>query len=162
TNLVGDKATGWRHFELVTTVKLDPARGRSKIWLPAPTHVWLDHQRPVDNKWKGNYSRVGMFREPVYGCEAVYAHWAQPDTKAPMQIELISTVSVRDRASDLGKPQAVTKASPDEVALYSKGTPSSPTDGIVLETARKIAKPDQTSIEKAQAVYDWILENGVR
>ena len=153
---------GWRHFELLTNVTIEPTRGRSKVWLPIPTHVRLDHQLPVTNTYQGNYSKAGIFREPLYGCEAVYAEWDGEAAKAPMKIELVSKVSVRDRATDLNKPQPKLASASDDVALYLKGTPSSPTDGIVLKTAQKIAKPGQTPIEKAQAVYDWIIENGIR
>jgi transglutaminase-like putative cysteine protease len=152
----------WQHFELVTKVTLDPARGRSRVWLPIPTHVQLDHQRPLTNTWKGNFSNAGIFREPLYGCEALYAEWDEQNAKAPKQLELTSTVSVRDRTTDLKKPREAATGIPEDVALYLKGTPSSPTDGIVLATAQKIAKPDQPPMQKAQAVYDWILENGVR
>src|SRR5215217_1744 len=82
---IGDKEAGWRHFELVTKVALEPGRGRSRIWLPIPMHGWLEHQRPVDNRFSGNYSRVGIFREPVYDCEALYAQW-DDEPKGPMQI----------------------------------------------------------------------------
>jgi len=154
--------TGWRHFELVTKVTLEPVRGDSRVWLPMPTHVQLDDQTPISNTCRGNYSTAGIFREPVYGSEAAYAEWHGADAKAPMQIELMSQVLVRDRASDLARPQEKVAQRSDVLALYSKGTPSSPTDGIVLSTAQKIAGNKQTALEKAQAVYDWILENGVR
>ena len=153
---------GWRHFEHVTKVTLEPGRGRSRIWLPVPTHVQSEYQRPGANAWKGNFSRAGVFREPLYGCEAVYAQWDAPAADRPMEIELTSTVSVRDRAADLDKPGQKSAADADEIALYAKGTPSSPTDGIVLKTAQKIAQDRASPIEKARAVYDWILENGVR
>jgi transglutaminase-like putative cysteine protease len=151
---------GWRRFEHITKVTLDPSRGKSKLWLPVPTHIASDYQLPIESKWKGNYAKAGLFRELLYGSEALYAEWDAP--KEPMQIELTSPVFVRDRAVDLGKPQAKPAAIPDDVAFYLKGTPSSPTDGIVLTTAQKIAKTGDSPIEKAQAVYDWILENGVR
>jgi transglutaminase-like putative cysteine protease len=63
---------------------------------------------------------------------------------------------------DLDRPSPASARIPDDVALYLKPTPSSPTDGIVLETARKIAKGKEAPLDKARAVYDWILENGVR
>jgi transglutaminase-like putative cysteine protease len=144
---------------MMTKVSLDPTRGPSRVWLPVPTHVQLDHQTPLGNTWKGNYSKAGIFREPVYGCEALYAEWE--DATKPMQVELVSKVSLRDRPTEAGA-KMVAAGVPDDVAFYLKGTPSSPTDGIVLETALKIAKRDQPPIEKARAVYEWILENGVR
>jgi hypothetical protein len=153
---------GWRDIEHVTKITLDPARAQSKVWVPIPTHVHLDHQTPITNACRGNYSKVGIFREPIYGMEAVYAEWTGLDAKAPMQLDVTSQVSVRDRVADLGKPDGQGDKVPDDVALYLKGTPSSPTDGIVLATATKIAGSRRGAVDKAHAVYDWILENGVR
>jgi transglutaminase-like putative cysteine protease len=149
---------GWTHFEMVTKVSIAPSHGRAKVWLPIPTHVRTAYQIPQGNTWKGSYSNAALFREPVYGAEAVYAQWDDWDAGKPMQMELVSKVSVKDRTVDakLARPSA------EEIALYLKATPSSPTDGIVLATALKIAKPAQKPMEKAQAVYNWILENGVR
>ena len=155
-------ANGWRDFELVTKVTLDPERGASRVWVPIPTHVQLEHQKPIANTCQGNYSRAGIFREPVYGCEGVYAEWTGADAKIPMKLEVFSRVAVRDRVADLGKPDGQGDKVPDDVPLYLKGTPSAPTDGIVLTTAQKIAGDRRSAIDKARAVYDWILENGVR
>ncbi len=155
-------ANGWRDFELVTRVTLDPERGASRVWVPIPTHVQLEHQKPIANTCQGNYSRAGIFREPVYGCEGVYAEWTGADAKIPMKLEVFSRVAVRDRVADLGKPDGQGDKVPDDVPLYLKGTPSAPTDGIVLTTAQKIAGDRRSAIDKARAVYDWILENGVR
>src|SRR5207247_2281143 len=132
------RGAGWRHFELVTKVTLEPARGNSRVWLPIPTHVQLEHQMPIGNTCRGNYSKAGIFRETVYSSEAAYAEWQGAEAKVPMQIEVTSQVSVRDRATDLGKPEQKAAEQPDILTLYLKGTPSSPTDGIVLATAQKI------------------------
>jgi len=149
---------GWRNFELLTKVTLNPDYGASKVWVPIPNHVPLDYQRPGGTDCKGNYTKVGIFREPVYGCEVAYAEW---ETKGSMLLEVVSRVSVRDRSTDLHKPHHVANL-PEDVSLYLKGTPSSPTDGIVLMTARRIVGSLQSPIAKAEAVYNWILENGVR
>ena len=37
-----------------------------------------------------------------------------------------------------------------------------PTDGIVRETALKVTKGADTDIEKARAIYDWVVDNTYR
>src|SRR4051794_1673999 len=108
-------SAGWRNIEHVTKLTLDPARGQSKVWVPIPTHVRLEHQTPIANAFHGNYSKVGIFREPVYGMECVYAEWTGLDAKVPMQLEVTSQVSVRDRVADLGKPDGQGEKIPDDV-----------------------------------------------
>src|SRR5215472_14795400 len=41
-------------------------------------------------------------------------------------------------------------------------SPSSPTDGIVLEKAQEIVGPRTAPLEKARAIYDWVVDNTFR
>lgn len=151
---------GWKTFELITKVDFDASRGKSKIWLPVPTHVETDYQIPLGNTWKGNYTEAALRREPVYRAEALFAEWNKNDEG--VHLELVSKVAVAERTVDLERPRQKAGPLPQDVAFFLKGTPSSPTDGIVLSTAQKIVGSKQGGMAKAQAVYDWILENGVR
>lgn len=155
----GAKA-GWRTFELTTKVNFGPAHGSSRIWLPVPRQAHLTCQTSEANTWKGNFTRAALHSEPRYGAQALFAEW--DDNGDGVQLEFSSRVSLRDVSVDLGRARQTASEIPADVALYLKPTPSSPTDGVVLDTARKIAKGKETPIQKAQAVYDWILENGVR
>ena len=37
-----------------------------------------------------------------------------------------------------------------------------PTDGIVRETAMKVTKRAQTDVDKARAIYEWVVANTER
>jgi hypothetical protein len=51
---------------------------------------------------------------------------------------------------------------PKELAEYLRPTPSSPTDGIVLAKSREIVGSRTAALDKARAIYDWIVDNTFR
>ena len=71
---------------------------------------------------------------------------------------------MRDRAVDLSKPGKVAPLSDAQRKLNLEGTSLIPIDGIVKQTSDKIvaAANARSDIEKARAIYDWVVENTVR
>jgi len=53
-------------------------------------------------------------------------------------------------------------ASQEELVEYLRPTASSPTDGIVLAKAQAIVGPRTAALDKARAIYDWIIDNTFR
>src|SRR5262249_57701254 len=45
---------------------------------------------------------------------------------------------------------------------YLEGTKLIPIDGLVLETSQEITKGATTEVEKARAIYEWIVDNTFR
>lgn len=90
----------------------------------------------------------------------LYAEWA-PDETAPF-VEVESRFAARDRAVDLNKPGEAPKLTASERKLYTGSTMLLPTDGIVRETAARIAAGARTDLDKARSIYDWVVESTVR
>ncbi len=90
----------------------------------------------------------------------VHAEWGNDQT-APV-IEVTSIIKVQDRAIDLSKPGKVEALSASERKLYTGATELIPTGGIVKETSDKIVKGTKTDLEKARAIYEWVVENTFR
>ena len=53
-------------------------------------------------------------------------------------------------------------ASREELAEFLRPTASSPIDGIVLMTAQKIVGSRTAPLDKARAIYDWVVDNAFR
>ena len=86
--------------------------------------------------------------------------WAASE-KAPV-VEVISKVSVQDRAVDLtlpGRPEIRLGSADHE--FNTAGTALIPVDGIVKQTADSIVTGKSTEIEKVRAIYEWIVEEYV-
>jgi transglutaminase-like putative cysteine protease len=90
----------------------------------------------------------------------LHAEWA-PGTANPV-VEVTSRFQTRDRATDFSKSDPKLVLERDARAFYTSSTHLIPTDGIVRDTARQITKGKTTEMEKARAIYDWIVDNTFR
>ena len=82
-------------------------------------------------------------------------------SNAPL-VELTSRFATRDRALDLSSPGKVEPLPAGSRDFYTAPTELMPTDGIVQQTAREIIQGRRTDLEKARAIYEWIVENTFR
>ncbi len=102
-----------------------------------------------------------VYRDEKYGAGLLYAEWPASET-APV-VEVVSRFSTRDRAVDLTRPAPqAAKESRESLRRYLEATKLIPTDGLVLETSREITKGQRTDLDKARAIYEWIVENTFR
>ena len=62
---------------------------------------------------------------------------------------------------DLSAPGKAPKEDRAELKHFLRATKLMPTDGIVKATATEITKGSKTDVEKARAIYEWIVENTV-
>ena len=143
----------WRTFEITTHVEVLKPAGVTRLWLPLPA-VAAEYQDPLDNHWTGNATRMEEMANGAGAARMLYAEFAAG--AATPSLELTSRAQVRTRAVDWSK---TIPASEDKAVLKRCLAPTDliPTEGIVLETARAITRGKRTDVEKARAVYDWVL-----
>ncbi len=155
-------APGWRTFEVTTRVEVAAPNGVTKVWLPLPLMRDTDYQKRIgDDAWTGNASAARVHRDEKYGAGMLYAEWPAGE-KAPV-IQLVSRVSTRDRAVDLSRPAPhAVRESRSALARYVEPTRFIPTDGLVLETSQAITKGHRTELARAEAIYEWIVDNTFR
>ena len=120
--------------------------------MPVPQDA-LDYQRVIDLTWRSPVA-ASMTWEQASRAPIVSASWAEP--AMPREIEITARVATRDRSGF--SPDA----SQEELAEYLRPTASSPTDGIVLAKAREIIGGRTAPLDKARAIYDWIIDNTFR
>jgi transglutaminase-like putative cysteine protease len=153
-------ANGWRVFEVTSRIEVSAANGAPKIWLPLPAVEDAGWIRPMGNLWQGNAAAVQEVRDPVYGARMLAAQWDAGEP-APV-LEAVSRFATRDRAVDLSKPGKVAALDKASRALYTRATELLPTDGIVKKTALDITKGAKTDLDKARAIYEWVVDNTER
>jgi len=154
-------STEWRTFETVTRVEVLKPRGVSRAWVPLPMADDTDWQKSVGSTWTGNAARAQVASDGKYGVTMVYAEWREAEA-APV-IEVTSRFMTRDRAVDLGKPVPnAAKLQAADRAFYLSATELIPTDGIVRKTALEATKGAKTDVQKARAIYEWVVENTFR
>jgi len=149
----------WRTFEITTRVEILKPAGATRVWLPAPA-VEDGSQKPLDNSWAGNASTMRMMHDGKHGAAIFYAEWAAG--QAAPAVELTSRFMTRDRVANLSKADPSLRLDAADAKFYTAPTDLQPTDGIVRKTALEITKGAKTDVEKARALYEWIVDNTER
>jgi transglutaminase-like putative cysteine protease len=149
----------WRTFELIYRITPADGQKRAQLWVPLP-HDAGDYQRALGVEWRSATATAAVYRDAVYSAPILHAAW--PDSDIPHAIDITTRVVTRDRQVDPANPAGPTRPDAAEIALYLKPTPSMPTDGIVHKTAVAITEGARRPIDKARAIYDWIVDNTFR
>jgi transglutaminase-like putative cysteine protease len=149
----------WREFQVTTRLEISNANGKTQAWIPVPSVNEKDWFKSSRNKWTTN-GKAALKHDPQYGTDLVHVEWTSTQT-VPV-VEVVSHIKVRDRAVDLSKPEKPEPLSADERKLYLGGTNLIPTDGIVKQTSDRITTGVTTDLEKARAIYEWVVENTFR
>jgi transglutaminase-like putative cysteine protease len=77
-------------------------------------------------------------------------------------LTLTSRVALKNYAVDLSSRAAAPPVSQAELDYFLRPSQYVPTDGIVKQTALKVTAGATTDIQKARAIYEWVVENTFR
>jgi len=149
----------WRAFEVTTRIELNSSAGTRRVWLPLPSVYEDTWMRPMGNIWSGNAATTRPLTATPYKAEMLFAQW-DDDEPAPV-LEVVSRFAARDRKIDWSA-RGNHRLSPAQRRLHTQPTRLMPTGGIVRRTARVAAGNATSDLEKAQAIYQWIVENSAR
>ncbi len=153
------KPGAWRNFAVTTRLEL-PATGKAQAWIPLPSVREDEWIKPGRNAWQTNAVSVEVARDPKYGAEMLHVIFKDGETEP--SVEVSSRFALRDRAEDLAAKGSVPALGDAERKLYLEATELMPTDGIVKETAEKAAAGKGSDIDKARAIYEWVVANTFR
>jgi transglutaminase-like putative cysteine protease len=149
----------WRNFQIVTRMEIAKAEGKTQAWVPVPAVNEQDWFRSLGSEWTTN-GKAELVKDPNNGAEFVHVEWAAGET-APV-VAVTSKIATRDRAIDLSKPGNAAALSEADRARFTHATDLIPIDGIVKETSDKIVGGKTSEIDKARAIYEWIVDNTFR
>ena len=152
--------TRWRSFEVVTRIEVAKPEGTSRVWLPLPLAADTDWFKTLNNSWTGNATNTKIVPHSRFDTALLFAEW-QPGMEQPY-VEVVSRFATRDRAVDLANPGKVEPVEKAVLARYLEANEHIPTDGIVRDTALTATKGARGDVEKARAIYEWIVDNTYR
>jgi transglutaminase-like putative cysteine protease len=152
---VGD----WKPYEIATRVEVLKPAGVTRVWIPLPS-VDGPYQQTGANSWTGNASSVRTVSDGKYGASMMLAEFL-PSVASPM-IEVTSRFETRDRATDFTRPDPAIRLEPAARQFYTSATTLIPVDGIVRDTAREATRGAKSELDKARAIYEWVVENTAR
>jgi transglutaminase-like putative cysteine protease len=133
--------------------------GVTRVWLPVPLAKDTDYQKSLGNAWTADGGTVKYTQDPRYGAGMVTAEF--PQSVPQPKLELVSRFTTRDRTADFSRASA-SREDPAILKLALASTELIPTDGIVRKTAQDIVRGRTSDVEKARAIYEWIVENTFR
>ncbi len=152
--------TRWRSFEVITRIEVTKPKGTSRVWLPLPLAADTDWFKTLNSGWSGNASSTRVIPHSKYDTALLYAEWPV-GTQQPA-IEVVCRFATRDRAVDWANPAKVEPVEKAVLARYLEPNEHIPTDGIVRVTALQATKGARGDVEKARAIYEWIVDNTFR
>jgi|RhiMetdeSRZDD1v2_1073273.scaffolds.fasta_scaffold24956_5 transglutaminase-like putative cysteine protease len=148
----------WRTFEITTRAEVLNPSGVTRVWLPIPS-VDSEYQKTLGSQWSGNARLMQAVTDGKYGASMLYAEF--PDGEKAPVVELTSRFGTQDRALDWARKGGGGEDA-EKLRSWTAPTEFMPTDGIVKETAEEVTRGKAGDVERAQAVYDWILANMYR
>jgi len=157
-------SAGWRTFEVTTRVEILKPSGASRVWLPAALTGGTPFQRTLSNRFdaSGGTARIAEAKSVEAKADGMGILIAEfPDGVTPA-LTLTSRVATRDYVVDLSVPGTKPKANRSELEYFRRSTRMLPTDGIVKQRATEITRGAKTDLEKARAIYEWIVDNTFR
>ena len=133
--------------------------GVSHIWLPAALIRDTPYQRTLSNNFtaEGGIVKLSQEKQNILGIVS-----ATYPAGRKARLSLTSRVSLKNYSVDLSPSAQAPHVSHAELEYFLRPTRYVPTDGIVKETALKATAGAATDIEKARALYEWVVDNTFR
>ena len=149
----------WRTFQVTTRVEVLKFSGTTRIWVPAALISETPFQRTLANTFncESGTAKIVESKSDALGIIA-----AEFPTGVKPILTVTSRIATKDCAVDITARSTRPKESRAELEHFLRPTKLLPTDGIVKETASEITKGAKTDVEKARAIYEWIVDNTFR
>jgi transglutaminase-like putative cysteine protease len=152
-------ADPWRIFQVTTRVEVLKPSGTTRIWVPAALVTGAPFQNTLANTFNCEGGTAKMVENKSDALGIIAAEFA-PGVKPVLTVT--SQIATKNCAVDLAAKGTTPRESPAQLQYFLRPTKLLPTDGIVKATASEITKGTKTDLEKAQAIYQWIVDNTFR
>lgn len=155
----GPASAEWRTFELVTRIEVLNPSGVTRVWAPEALIRNEPFQRVAESTFHCDGGTLRTFRKRSEGLGIISAEFG-PGVRPVLTVT--TRAATRNWAVNLSAPGRKQGLSASEREEFLRPTRMIPTDGIVGRTAADITKSAGTDVEKARAIYEWVVENTYR
>ena len=150
----------WRRFEVMTRVEVLKPIGATRVWVPGALIQQTPYQQTLANTFNapGGKARFVERKDDALGLVL-----AEFPAGVPPLVTATSRVATRNVAVDLTDMRSREQgARSRELAHFLRPTKLLPTNGIVKEKADEITRGARTDVDRARAIYDWIVDHTFR
>lgn len=149
----------WRTFEVTTRAEVLKPSGATRIWLPAPLISESPFQKTVSTTFQADAGTAKMIESKPESLGIIAAEY--PSGVKPV-LTFTTRIATKNYVVDLSAPRNAPKIDRADLQHFLEPTKLLPTDGIVKTTALEITRDANTDVEKARAIYEWIVDNTFR
>jgi transglutaminase-like putative cysteine protease len=150
----------WRTFEVTTRAEVLKPSGTTRIWLPAP----LINESPFQKTLSAAFQTEsgGMARLIQSKADSLGIIVAEYPSGVKPVLTYATRITTKNYVVDLSAPGKAPKIGRADLQHFLQPTKLLPIDGIVNTTATEITSGAKTDVEKARAIYEWIVDNTFR
>jgi len=152
-------AENWKVYEVTTRVEVLKPTGLTRVWVPTPLAWDMPYQKSFGNDFHAEGGTSGIAHDWSTGVQLVWGEW--PAGVPPVLVHT-QHFATRDVAVDFSRPGHVPPENPAILARYTESSEHVPTTGLVKTMSDDIVKGQKSDIDKARAIYEWIVENTYR
>jgi len=149
----------WRTFEVTTRAEVLKPSGTTRIWLPAPLISESPFQKTVSATFQADAGTAKMIESKPDSLGIIAAEY--PSGVKPV-LTFTTRIATKNYVVDLSAPCNAPKIDRPDLQHFLQPTKLLPTDGIVKTTALEITRDAKMDVEKARAIYEWIVDNTFR
>lgn len=153
------EVSDWRTFEVTTRIEVLQPAGTTRVWVPMGLALETPFQKTLSTKYECTGASARTFQNGTEALGLVAAEF--PSGVKPL-LTVKTRVATRNWTVDLGSRGKGRPANSSDLARFLHPTKMLPTDGIVRQRAMEITKGTATDLDKARAIYEWIVENTYR
>jgi len=147
----------WRRFEVMTRVEVVKPVGATRVWVPGALVQETPYQQTIANTFNAPGGKARFVERKDDALGIVVAEF--PAGVAPV-VTVTSRIATRNYSVDVGAQHAA-PLDPN-LKHFLRPTRLLPTDGIVKDKADEITRGAKSDVDKARAIYDWIVDHTFR
>lgn len=161
-SVFAQSSADWTTYEIVTEVNLDSPVGGAETWIPLPLVLDTDYFKTLAIRPEASDPKAvnQIFETPNKQAHMLWTKWDNSADNHTVKVSML--VSTRNRGQQLVTTNPTLKLSKEEQKFWTRGTKYLPVDGIVKSKAIEAlskAPANASEIDKAKAIYNWVVEN---
>lgn len=149
----------WRTFEVRTRVEVLKPSGTTRMWLPTALISESPFQKTLSRAIQPEGGTAKLLESNPDALGIIVAEFASGVRPV---LTVTSRVTTKNYSVDLSRPGNAPRERAADPFYFLQPTTLLPTDGIVKAKATEITNNTKTDVEKARAIYEWIVDNTFR